>query len=98
MIIKPIGDLVAIKLDPKQSKAHEIQQFFVYERKPQHVGEGTIIAIGPNVKQLKVGDRVHTGNRPPQFNENMQTTNNANVIFLKEDDIFSKLRNVDEKS
>lgn len=98
MIIKPIGDLVAIKLDPKQSSVHTIQQFFVYERKPQHVGEGTIIAVGPKVKQLKVGDRVHTGNRPPQFNENMQTTNNANVIFLREDDIFSKLSSIDERT
>ncbi len=93
MNLKPIGDLVAIKLDPKPSDAHNIQTIFVYERKPQFVGEGTIIAIGPNVKQLNVGDRVHTGNRQPQFNENFQTTKNANIIFLREDDIFAKLSN-----
>lgn len=97
MKIKPIGDLVAIKLDPKQSDAQYTQLLFVYEIKPPHAGEGTIIAVGPNVKQLNVGDRVHTGNRPPQFNENFQTTNNANVIFLREEDIFAKLRTVDER-
>lgn len=91
MNVRPIGDLVAIKLDPKPSDTYKIQQLFVYERQTKPVGEGTIIAIGPDVKQLKIGDRVHTGNRPPFINEDMKTTKNANIIFLREDDIFAKL-------
>lgn len=78
MSIKVLRDLVAIRVEETQS-----QSSLVYTP-PEQQTRGIIFAVGPDVKELKVGDRVDFGPRKPQKID----SDKEDAVIIREDDIY----------
>lgn len=80
-IVRTIGSNVVIRADLETRKLSNVIQ--ALEKKLTFIG--TVICIGPDVKEIKVGERVHYGNdrKPLKID-----TANEDVVIVKEQDIF----------
>ena len=57
-MIEPLGKRIIVKRDPTKT---EINGFIVPEEAQQKELSGTTLAVGPDVQDVKVGDRVIFG-------------------------------------
>jgi len=80
-LTRTVGSKIVIRADLQ----HRVlsQALNITEEKPTFIG--TVIVTGPEVKHIKVGDRVHYGNdrQPIKID-----TNKADVVIINEDDVF----------
>lgn len=78
MSIKVLRDLVAIRVEEPKSTSSLIQVT------PEAPTRGVVFAVGPDVKEIRVGDCVDFGMRKPQKID----TDKEDAVIIKEDDIF----------
>ncbi len=78
MSLKVLRDLVAIRVEVETKN-----DSLLYVPADQQT-RGHIFAVGPDVKELKVGDYVDFGPRKPQKID----TDKEDAVIIKEDDIF----------
>ena len=55
-MLKPLRDIVLVKADPAEEKTKS--GIFIVQEWKSLPPTGTVLAIGPDVKTVKVGDRV----------------------------------------
>lgn len=84
--IQPLGDKVVMR---KRKKEHTTASGFVLPESAQkETIESEVIAIGPEVKQVKVGQAVlHSKYGPTEF----ELTKDDMVLICKEEDIYAIL-------
>lgn len=82
----PLKNRVAIKRDEKEEKTLD-SGIVLPEEAQKTPQEGTILAIGADVKDVSVGDRVMFGLRDGQ----MHTINGEKVLILREDALWGVL-------
>ncbi len=79
----PIGKKVVVKPVPKESKTSS--GILLKEEIQKQKGEGTIIAIGAEVKKLKVGDRILFS---PLYYDEIDEEN----FVLNEEDVWAVIK------
>ena len=79
--MKPLRDLVYMELDEREEQQNGI---FITKSWEDTIVTGTVKAIGPDVKSVKVGD--HVMFNPYAY---LDITDNANHKLIPESDILS---------
>lgn len=85
-MIEPLKNRVAIKRDEKHDIELESGLVLLedWQKTPQ---EGEILAVGPECRDVKVGDRVMFGIRDGQ----MHKVDGQDILFMREDALFGIL-------
>jgi len=85
-LIATIGSNLVIRSDNEHKRLSNT--IVAVDKKSTFVG--TVLLVGPDVKQIKVGDRVHYGNDriPIKVDQDV-----ANIIVIQEKDVFVVVSN-----
>lgn len=86
-LVRTIKDKIVIRADLEVRKLSSI--IAVTEKKLTFVG--TVLLVGPEVKEIKVGDRVHYGNDRKPIKVD---TEHEDIIVIREQDVFVVVTNV----
>lgn len=80
-LVRTVGSKIVIRADLQYRVLS--QTLNISEEKPTFIG--TVEIIGPDVKHIKVGDRVHYGNdrQPIKID-----SSKADIVIINEDDVF----------
>lgn len=83
MVLRPMGDRILV--EPTITKSEKVGSLYIPDTKIEKPINGKVLAIGDEVKKIKVGDVVYYGR---YAGTNLEIDNEA-FFFIKEEDIIA---------
>lgn len=85
MKYRVLGERVLIQRDPPEEDGHILMPHNV-KKKPK---TGIVLSVGPNIKEVKVGDRVAFNEYAGYFLETSQDFEESDLIVMRQDEILA---------
>ncbi|HSX36091.1 MAG TPA: co-chaperone GroES [Patescibacteria group bacterium] len=84
--IKPLGDYLVA--EPEEAPTKTASGLYLPEKSAEKPKIATVVALGPNVRQLKVGDRiVYKSYSPTELK-----VDGVDYLLVKEEDVLATLK------